>query len=144
MHVVAILMTIIMILHIRSKYTAVGASPSTNGLSVVLAHREAYTGRKEIVLFFYFYAIIEVLAFFMDSGIIPSAHVSYAVRDFVVVPNKTHLILNAKPSPPVVRRNLYRLGGGNVYLSADQRFCRIPICRGRNTVIIMGMRTSYW
>jgi len=56
-HVVAILMTIIMILHIRSKYTAVG--------------------RKEIVTFFYLYAFIELLAFFLDSGVIPSAHVSY-------------------------------------------------------------------
>lgn len=52
-------------------------------------HHEAYTGRKEIVTFFYLYAFIELLAFFMDSGIIPSAHVSYAVRDLVIFPNKT-------------------------------------------------------
>ncbi|KAI0271672.1 chitin synthase export chaperone [Gloeopeniophorella convolvens] len=56
-HVVAILMTGIMIYHIRSKYTAVG--------------------RKEIVLFFYLYAIIELLAFFLDSNIIPTANSSY-------------------------------------------------------------------
>lgn len=41
----------------------------------------AFPGRKEIVMFFYMYAIIELLAFFLDSGIIPSAHVSYPVRD---------------------------------------------------------------
>ncbi|TFK28441.1 chitin synthase export chaperone [Coprinopsis marcescibilis] len=56
-HIVAIIMTAIMILHIRSKYTAVG--------------------RKEIVMFFWMYAIIELLAMFLDSGIIPTANVSY-------------------------------------------------------------------
>jgi len=56
-HIVAILMTAIMIFHIRSKYTAVG--------------------RKEILMFFYLYAIIELLAIFLDSGIIPTANVSY-------------------------------------------------------------------
>lgn len=50
-------MTIIMILHIRSKYTAVG--------------------RKEIVMFFYLYAIIELLAIFLDSGIIPTSNNTY-------------------------------------------------------------------
>lgn len=86
MHIVAILMTIIMILHIRSKYTAVGTSRSTtNSLNVVATDPEAYTGRKEIVTFFYLYAVIEILAFFMDSGVIPSAHASYAVRDLMML-----------------------------------------------------------
>jgi len=52
-------MTAIMIYHIRSKYTAVG--------------------RKEIVMFFWMYMIIELLAMFLDSGIIPTANVSYPV-----------------------------------------------------------------
>ncbi|GBE78573.1 chitin synthase export chaperone [Sparassis latifolia] len=56
-HIVAIIMTGIMIFHIRSKYTAVG--------------------RKEILTFFYLYAIIELLALFLDSGIIPTANASY-------------------------------------------------------------------
>jgi len=56
-HVVAILMTGIMIYHIRSKYTAVG--------------------RKEIVMFFYLYAIIEMLAFLLDSNLLPTANVTY-------------------------------------------------------------------
>jgi hypothetical protein len=56
-HIVAIIMTAIMIFHIRSKYTAVG--------------------RKEILMFFYLYAIIELLAIFLDSNIIPTANVSY-------------------------------------------------------------------
>ncbi|KIK99449.1 hypothetical protein PAXRUDRAFT_822740 [Paxillus rubicundulus Ve08.2h10] len=56
-HIVAIIMTAIMIYHIRSKYTAVG--------------------RKEIVMFFWMYMIIELLAMFLDSGIIPTANTSY-------------------------------------------------------------------
>ncbi|EIN13146.1 chitin synthase export chaperone [Punctularia strigosozonata HHB-11173 SS5] len=56
-HIVAIIMTVIMIYHIRSKYTAVG--------------------RREIVMFFYLYAIIELLAIFLDSNIIPTANASY-------------------------------------------------------------------
>ncbi|KAF8798213.1 hypothetical protein BYT27DRAFT_7343552 [Phlegmacium glaucopus] len=56
-HIVAIIMTAIMILHIRSKYTAVG--------------------RKEIVMFFWLYAAISLLAMFLDSGVIPTANVSY-------------------------------------------------------------------
>lgn len=52
-------MTAIMIYHIRSKYTAVG--------------------RKEIVMFFWMYMLIELLAMFLDSGVIPTANVSYPV-----------------------------------------------------------------
>lgn len=52
-HIVALIMTIIMIIHIRAKYTAVG--------------------RKEIVMFFYMYFVIELLAIFLDSGVIPTA-----------------------------------------------------------------------
>ncbi|KAF7297581.1 hypothetical protein MKEN_01380800 [Mycena kentingensis (nom. inval.)] len=56
-HIAAIIMTIIMILHVRSKYTAVG--------------------RKEIVTFFWMYTVVELLAIFLDSGIIPTSHVTY-------------------------------------------------------------------
>ncbi|KAK4056961.1 Chitin synthase, class 7 [Microbotryomycetes sp. JL221] len=52
LHICALIMVTIMILHIRSKYTAVG--------------------RKEIVLFFYFYFVIELLGIFLDSAIIPT------------------------------------------------------------------------
>jgi len=56
-HIVAIIMTAIMIYHIRSKYTAVG--------------------RKEIVTFFWLYALISLLAMFLDSGIIPTSNAAY-------------------------------------------------------------------
>lgn len=52
--------------------------------NVATTYRMARTGRKEIVMFFYMYAFIELLAFFLDSGVIPSAHVSYPVRDLVI------------------------------------------------------------
>ncbi|GAA5975017.1 hypothetical protein JCM11641_006804 [Rhodosporidiobolus odoratus] len=53
LHICALLMVIIMVLHIRSKYTAVG--------------------RKEILIFFYCYFLVELLAIFLDSAIIPSS-----------------------------------------------------------------------
>lgn len=37
-------------------------------------------GRKEIVTFFYLYAVIELLALFLDSAIIPTANAVYPVR----------------------------------------------------------------
>jgi len=46
-----------MVFHIRSKYTAVG--------------------RKEIITFFYLYAIVQFLALFLDSGIIPTSSPTY-------------------------------------------------------------------
>ncbi|KAF8060781.1 chitin synthase III catalytic subunit [Lyophyllum atratum] len=77
-HIVAIIMTAIMIYHIRSKYTAVG--------------------RKEIVTFFWLYAVIELLAMFLDSGIIPTANVTYpwftAVYAGLVAAAYTCLLIN--------------------------------------------------
>ena len=91
-------------------------------------------------MFFYMYAFIELLAFFLDSGVIPSAHVSYPVRGLVILSNKKKtMILNVSFSLLVVRRNLYRARGGDVHLSADQWLCRVPVCRGRDTAVVMGM-----
>ncbi|KAG0164157.1 Chitin synthase, class 7 [Apophysomyces sp. BC1034] len=55
--IVAIIMTAIMIYHIRSKYTAVG--------------------RKEIVMFFYLYMLSVFLEMFLITGIIPTASPVY-------------------------------------------------------------------
>lgn len=76
-------MTIIMILHIRSKYTAVGKYCLK--ITVYTCWRKLdnqllYIGRKEIVLFFYIYAVIELLAIFLDSAVIPTASGVYPVR----------------------------------------------------------------
>lgn len=58
-HIAALVMTAIMVYHVRSKYTAVG--------------------RKEIVLFFYLYATSEILAIFLDSAIIPTYSTAYPI-----------------------------------------------------------------
>ncbi|KAJ1926617.1 Chitin synthase, class 7, partial [Linderina pennispora] len=55
--IIALFMTVIMIFHVRSKYTAVG--------------------RKEMVLFFYLYFLMTVLDFITISGIIPIASPVY-------------------------------------------------------------------
>jgi hypothetical protein len=78
------MMTGIMIYHIRSKYTAVGkCDPFTVNQGIVRCVDHCYfwfgLGRKEIVMFFYLYAIIELIAFFLDSNIIPTANSSYPV-----------------------------------------------------------------
>jgi len=57
MHIVALIMVAIMVFHIRTKYTAVG--------------------RKEILLFFYLYAVDTTLAIFLDSGIIATSSTAY-------------------------------------------------------------------
>jgi len=56
-HIIALIMTSIMIYHIKSKYTAVG--------------------RKEIVMFFYLYMMVTGLELLLVSGIIPTASVIY-------------------------------------------------------------------
>jgi len=52
-------------------------------------------------------------------------------------------MLNVTSSPLVVRSNLYWVDSSGVHLSADQRLRWVPVCRGRNTVIVMGTRASY-
>ncbi|KAJ1890790.1 Chitin synthase, class 7 [Kickxella alabastrina] len=56
-NIIALFMTVIMIFHVRSKYTAVG--------------------RKEMVMFFYLYFLLTVLDFITISGIIPISSVVY-------------------------------------------------------------------
>ena len=50
-HIFALIMTVIMILHVRSKFTAVG--------------------RKEITTFFYIYMLLTVFSLIVDSGVSP-------------------------------------------------------------------------
>jgi hypothetical protein len=65
-HIVAILMTCIMIYHIKSKYTAVG--------------------RKEIVMFFYLYMLVTFVQMLLDSGWIAAASSAYPVSKAVGKP----------------------------------------------------------
>ncbi|KAH8653839.1 chitin synthase export chaperone [Xylariales sp. PMI_506] len=50
-HIIALCMTIIMILHVRGKFTAVG--------------------RKEILAFFYFYMLLSFFSLCVDAGVVP-------------------------------------------------------------------------
>ncbi|PQE33528.1 Chitin synthase export chaperone protein [Rutstroemia sp. NJR-2017a WRK4] len=50
-HIIALLMTVTMILHVRSKFTAVG--------------------RKEITTFFYIYMLLTFISLLLDAGVIP-------------------------------------------------------------------------
>ncbi|KAJ3254022.1 Chitin synthase, class 7 [Boothiomyces macroporosus] len=78
-HVVALVMTSIMISHIKFKYTAVG--------------------RKEIVMFFYMYAATIVVEFITISGIIPLASSVYpyaaAVHTSMILATFWTLFMNA-------------------------------------------------
>jgi hypothetical protein len=56
-HIAALIMTTIMIFHVRSKYTAVG--------------------RKEIITFFYLYMALTVISLILDSGVVPLASVVF-------------------------------------------------------------------
>ncbi|KAL2255023.1 hypothetical protein VTK26DRAFT_4328 [Humicola hyalothermophila] len=57
MHIVALVMTVIMVLHVRGKFTAVG--------------------RKEITSFFYLYLLLTFLSLCIDSGVIPPGSTPY-------------------------------------------------------------------
>ncbi|KAL3423358.1 chitin synthase export chaperone [Phlyctema vagabunda] len=56
-HIAALIMTVIMILHVRSKFTAVG--------------------RKEITFFFYIYMLLSFISLCLDSGVIPAGNGVY-------------------------------------------------------------------
>jgi hypothetical protein len=51
MHILALIMTVIMALHVRGKFTAVG--------------------RKEITAFFYLYMVLTIVSLLIDAGVIP-------------------------------------------------------------------------
>ncbi|KAJ5434584.1 Chitin synthase III catalytic subunit [Penicillium cf. griseofulvum] len=59
MHIMALSMTVIMILHVRSKFTAVG--------------------RKEIITFFYIYLALTLFSLLIDAGVVPPGERSIPV-----------------------------------------------------------------
>jgi hypothetical protein len=58
MHILALVMTVVMIIHVRSKFTAVG--------------------RKEITSFFYIYMALTIVSLVLDAGVSPPGSGSYA------------------------------------------------------------------
>lgn len=57
MQIGALIMTVIMILHVRSKFTAVG--------------------RKEITFFFYIYMMLTFISLILDAGVVPPGNAAY-------------------------------------------------------------------
>ena len=62
-HILALIMTVFMVIHVRSKFTAVG--------------------RKEITTFFYIYMLLTVFSLILDAGVVPPG--SSALPYFVAV-----------------------------------------------------------
>jgi hypothetical protein len=106
-------MTTIMLFHVRSKYTAVG--------------------RKEIVLFFYMYMFVELLAIFLDSAIIPTAHAVYPVSQSIGPPG------HSAETITVVRSGICWSSRCALLVYSHQRLRRISAVRGRNTDESLGL-----
>jgi hypothetical protein len=111
-HVIAIVMTAIMLYSIQVKYTAIG--------------------RKEIVIFFWLYAIIQFLAIFLDGGIIPFDNTSYPVSRLPDTPSS-----RLTKSLIVVRCGIYRPIDCCLWFPSLQLLCRFPIHRRRLFTFIM-------
>ncbi len=87
-------------------------------------------------MFFYLYAIIELIAFFLDSNIIPTANGSYPVSAETVLFRTT--LINVRILAIVVCGIIHRPRCGRLLLPSHQRFRGLSVCRGWHTVIIMG------
>ncbi|KAH8899012.1 chitin synthase export chaperone [Thozetella sp. PMI_491] len=78
MHIVALVMTVVMILHIRGKFTAVG--------------------RKEISSFFYLYMLLSFISLCVDAGVVPPGSAPYpyfvAVQSGLTSAMVTCLLIN--------------------------------------------------
>ena len=75
-HISAIIITAIIIWHVRIKYTAVG--------------------RQEILFLFWLYGISEVLVLFLDSAVIPTYSGAYSWFTAIYAVSYTHLTLPTK------------------------------------------------
>ena len=83
MHIVALIMVAIMVFHVRCALVRAYGIAKKLGPEVMWSRTEQSTqqsARKEIILFFYLYAIVELLAIFLDSGVIPTSSTTYPVR----------------------------------------------------------------
>lgn len=74
LHIVALMMTVIMVLHVRSKFTAVGMPPFnwfSGQSSIESVLTICITGRKEITTFFYIYMALTICSLVIDAGVVP-------------------------------------------------------------------------
>lgn len=76
LHIAALAMTAIMIIHVRSKFTAVGMckpffKPKQPRCTFTWLMRLHAIGRKEITTFFYMYMALTICSLIVDSGVTP-------------------------------------------------------------------------
>ncbi|KAG0300597.1 Chitin synthase, class 7 [Dissophora globulifera] len=105
-HLISLIMTAIMIYHIRSKYTAVG--------------------RKEIIMFFYLFMLVTIMELLLISGIIPTSSTVYPsirISSFIVFAAVTFLsiatfrgILSFDPLKPVALWVVFFIFNGSALL----------------------------
>jgi len=86
-HIIALIMTTIMIIHVRSKFTAVGRLhlPQTFYCSGTRDCSHHCIGRKEITTFFYIYMTLTIISLILDAGVVPPGSGAYPY--FVAVQN---------------------------------------------------------
>lgn len=105
-HIVALVMTVIMVLHVRGKFTAVGkiALPRKFLFLYILVrvalmqNLGVNLGRREITSFFYLYMLLTFVSLCVDAGVIPPGSAAYPY--FVSIQNGftsalvTNLLIN--------------------------------------------------
>ena len=88
-HILALGMAAIMVLHVRSKFTAVGEKVGPRLMSVLryafLTCAVLNIGRKEITTFFYIYMALTMTSLILDAGVIPPGSGTFPF--FVAVQN---------------------------------------------------------
>jgi len=89
-------------------------------------------------MFFWLYALIELLALFLDSGIIPTSNAVYPVRKNTFL--GYHRL--TMPISLVVHSRIRWSRSRRVYLSPHKRLCRLSIRRRRYTNISMGQSST--
>jgi hypothetical protein len=90
-------------------------------------------------MFFYLYAIIELLAVLLDSNLIPTASPTYQVSLGIGAFSVPFLInVWGVGFAVVVCGSIHRLGCRSLLLPSHQWFCWLPIRRGRHALIFMG------
>lgn len=75
-HIIALVMTVIMIIHVRGKFTAVGEC--SDDVHVSLYITDSISGRREITTFFYAYLAFTVCSLLLDCGVVPPGSGAYA------------------------------------------------------------------
>lgn len=92
-------------------------------------------------MFFYLYMVIELVAIFLDSGIIPTAHVVYPVspaqREADGLKTKADGC-RCDRSMIVVHGGLCWIYWGPVLVHRSERFRRLPVRRRWNTHVPLG------